>query len=328
MKKLLIPVVAIFMLLLVGCEDSDTNTATTEQQLLALLDGDDIFGLDGLDDGEAIEGDYESGLELPGTYKTLGDTIDPDSGLRIRFGRRITSVAREVEFRDTDADTAYATITRVVNGNFVIFTRDTASGDTSRWIKPFTTDFIRQVRFVRVADSDTLDWKIDALTVGVGITGTKVNIARVDWFTADGTTVLFSYGGDVINQFFSRDEIAAFTAWETLRVEVTVTNQGPEFPFNSGEGVLLHYGSGPGVKGRKAINDSGRSGDAVASDNIFTGYWRVHGPGWDNRQGRWYQHRAFRSFVDVIDFGSLYAEDEAIHSVFWALPYRSMRPDA
>ncbi len=331
MKKLLILFACLGLLLMISCEDTDQDITEgdIEQYLMALINGDETLGLDGLDDGGAIDGEYEDGLEQEGLFKVLGDTLDPGSDLRIRFGRRITNVDRDVVFTDLENDTAIGVITRTITGDFIVFTRDTATGDTTRWIKPFVTDFTRKVRFV-LTDTTTNDstggWRINALSIGVGVTGSKVDISKLEFYTPDGAEPIYSYEGDVTDLFIARAEIPAFQAWHAVRTEVSVTNTGPEFPFNSGEAVMLHYGRGRGHKGRRLINDMGVFGDTTALDNIFTGLWRVHGPGRHPQNDQPYQRRVFRGFVDVVDLGTLYAEDEAVHSVFWALPYRSIRP--
>lgn len=330
MKKLLILITCLSLLLLISCEDTEQDIVESdiEQYLMVLINGDGSLGLDGLDDGDAIDGEYEDGLEQQGLFKVLGDTLDPGSDLRIRFGRRITNIDRDIVFTDLEDDTAIGVITRTITGDFIIFARDTATGDTTHWVKPFVTDFTRKVRFV-LTDTTTNDstggWRINAISIGVGVTGSKVDISKLEFFTPDGTEPIYSYESDVTDLYIPRDEIPTFLAWHAVRTEVSVTNIGPEFPFNSGEAVMLHYGHGRGYKGRRLINDMGVFPD-TAPDNIFTGLWRVHGPGRHPQNNQSYQRRVFRGFVDVVDLGTLYAEDEAVHSVFWALPYRSIRP--
>ncbi|NQU28777.1 MAG: hypothetical protein HQ528_10845, partial [Candidatus Marinimicrobia bacterium] len=310
------------------CEDTNVESTNIEQTLLSLIDADEALGLDGFDDGDAIEGDYESGLEQEGFFKMLADSIDPESGIRIRYGKRITGVVREVEFTDLGNDTIIGVITKTISGNFIIVALDTADDDTIFWNKTFTTDFIRKVRFVQIdtVSSDSTDgWRINALTVGVGVTGNKVDIEKIEFFRPDGAVPLYSFEGDVTSLFIARDEIPTFEAWRSIRIEVTVTNSGPEFPFRSGETVALHYGHQRGQKGRRMMNDMGLFADGTALDNVFSALWLVHGPGRNPQNDQPLQRRTFRGFADVIDFGTLYSEDDAVNSVFWALPYRSMR---
>ncbi len=328
MKKNIYFFIFASLLLIIGCEDANVETTNIEQTLLSLIDGDDALGLDGFDDGDAIEGDYESGLEQEGLYKILGDTLDPESDIRIRFGKWITGVIRDVEFTDLDSDTVIGTITKTITGFFKIVALDTINDDTTVWVKDFTTDFVRKVRFVQVdtVASDSSDgWRINAISIGVGITGNKVDIEKIEYFIPDGAVPLYSFEGDVTNHFIARDEIPTFDAWRNIRTEVTITNSGPEFPFLSGEAVALHYGHKRGQKGRRIMNDMGLFFDTTALDNVFTTLWRVHGPGRHPQDNQPLQRRTFRGFADVIDFGSLYSEDDAVHSVFWALPYRSLR---
>jgi len=327
MKRIL--TLFIVLLFVFGCEDTTTpDVSDLELQLWALITADTTLSLDVLNDGSAIAGDYEDGLDQTGLMRALGDTLDPESGLRICFGRRLNTITVYAVFDDLDNDTILAEITRTLTGDFIIVARDTVSGDTLRWEKPFTTDFQRRVRFVcdtTTAEDDSAAWRIDALTVGVGVTGSKVDITSLAFFTENGVEPLYAYTGNVLDTFIPRDELPEFPAWQPLRVEVTVTNAGPEFPYRSGEGVSLHYGLGPGQKGRRIINDAGVGADLTASDNVFTGLWLVHGPGRNPQNNQPYQRRLFCGFADVLDFGTLFAEDETVHSVFWALPYRSVR---
>ncbi len=323
MRKLSILIMIFALFITWGCEDSGQDVVNIETQLLRLIDSDETLSLDGLDDGEAVEGDYESGLDQPGNYKVLGDTLDPESGLRVRVGRMITGVDRTVEFSDTEADTIYGTVTRTVSGYYLISYLDTTLSERQVWEKPFTSDFQRKVRFIAndtPDDTTDNDYKINAVSIGIGVTGSKVDIVKLDIFDADNSVLLYSFEGDLLNQFIDRESLSTFDAWNELRVEVTVTNLGPEFDHNSGEAVMLHYGLNRISKGRRTLNDMGEDPDVTALDNVFTGYWFTHGPGLNGAMQR-HRQRNFRSFVDVVDLASIFTEDEAVHSVNWAIPY-------
>ncbi len=332
MKKITAMIIGISILLFTGCEntqDKVTSSETSvEQILLALIDGDESLSLDGFADDDAIEGEYEEGLEFDDLGKVLTDTLTPSDSIRIKLGRRILNVDREVIFTDLDNDTAYGEIIKTITGSLHIKIKNRVTGDTTSWVKPFTTDFIRKVRFVQgdsAATDSTDGWVVDAISLGVGITGNKVNILKLEIFALDGADPVFTFEGDVANQFISRHDIPTFAARTFLRTEVTVSNSGPEFPFNSGEMVSLHYGINRRYKARRILNDVGYGLDETVSDNIFTGKWRINGPGRRPDNDQPYQRRKFRSFFDVVDYGTIFAQDEAVHSVFWTLPYRSVR---
>ena len=112
----------------IGCESvEDQNIASIEAELLQVLDRDDALGLDGLDDQNAMESDYDEGMELDGGLAKIAiDTLWPGGEYRIRFGRRIIDHNREVEFV-IEGDTAIGNISFTVDGEFRILAIDTAT---------------------------------------------------------------------------------------------------------------------------------------------------------------------------------------------------------
>ena len=52
-----------------------------EIELLRLLDEDSATGLDGFDDGGLVDLEYDTGLELFGLSRTLGDTLNYGEGV-------------------------------------------------------------------------------------------------------------------------------------------------------------------------------------------------------------------------------------------------------
>lgn len=314
-------------LMIVACENRITDSSNTEAELMQLLDEDEALAFDGLNDGGAVDIEYEEGLETDGAAKTMIDTLWPkQDDYRIRFGRRITNVETLVDF-DIDEDNGVATadVNRTINGEFIVVALDTAYTVVDSFVKPFESVFTRKVRFVRddggESSAERKRWRVDAFTIGAGGAGSKVAITQIRVFTRNDSIADYTFTADQVGDLFiTRDSIPTFYAWQPIRVEVTVENAGPEFPYLSGEGVMQHYGRNRRYKARKIMYDNGRWGDATANDNVFTRVWRVHGPG----IGR--QQRVFRSFFDVIDFGTLYAEEESVNTAVWVLPYRSVRP--
>lgn len=325
MKKALYLLIGIG-LLAVGCDNTTGTTDTTEieNDLSQLLDSDELIAFVGFDDDGVYDMDYTSGIEEDGGIaRILADTLWPDNDeYRIRFGRTKDSLSRVVEWEiDEENGIAYAHISRTVSGKLRVVAIDSNYAVVDSFVKPFESVFNQSVRFTKNDNENGHPWVVDAFTIGHGKTGDKVGIQHIAVFRPNSTTADYSYGlNDLGEVYIPRDSIPAFTFRAPVRVELTVTNTGPEFPYKSGEAVLLQYGRGRHEKGRRKLSDNGVWPDETANDNVFTRIWPIHGP------GHGHQQRVFMAWFDVIDFGTLFAEDEAVHSESWRIPYRSVRP--
>ena len=316
----------------IGCESvEDQNIASIEAELLQVLDRDDALGLDGLDDQNAMESDYDEGMELDGGLAKIAiDTLWPGGEYRIRFGRRIIDHNREVEFV-IEGDTAIGNISFTVDGEFRILAIDTATHEVvDSVIKSFTSVFNRKVRFVQYEtpnNPDSSAWRVNAFTIGMGGSGDKVSISSMSIYSVDFQNdwemgeLLYSFNADEAGDLFlSREDLPTFFFRQPIILEVEVENLGPEFPQGSGEWTHFHYARNRFMKGRRHLNDTARYPDATENVNTFSAIWRVHGPGWGHN------HRIFRGFFDVLDMSSVFVEDDDIHTTVWWLPYRVSRP--
>jgi len=341
--KILYNIILLAFILFIGCADVEQNNEEYDKnELLRILDEDDALGMDGFDDGGLIDLDYDTGLEVFGLGRTLGDTLSYGEGYRIRFGRQITNRERTVEFT-IDGDTAIGVVSYLINGVFMAEARDTSTMETIDSIgfsKDFTSTMNRKVKYVRVDDSNSPEgytWKIIALTPLYGGAGDKVSITSIYIYelelSVDESTglsgeegdLLFSVASDGIGDLYmERDNLPTFNSFEYYVVKVVVENNGPEYAIDSvgvGEWVMLRYGRSANQRGRRRVNDLGYGMDASANDNTHTGVWRMHGPG----IGR--DSRVFRSFFSTIDLATLFTEDGGYNSTTWSLPYRSQRPE-
>ncbi|RMF07539.1 MAG: hypothetical protein D6762_07365, partial [Candidatus Neomarinimicrobiota bacterium] len=271
---------------------------------------------------------YEVGLEDPGLAKVLSDTLWPHTDqYMLRFGRQITDRTLNVDFDIQEAEgIAYAHVTRTVQGLFRVLALDSNEVVVDSLVKPFESTFTRHIRFVeRPVVDDSVDygggqgphWRVDAMTIGDGLTGTKVALEEIRIYSLGSDAPLLVIPADGIDTtYYNRRDMPVFGAGDWVRVEVDVSNTGPEFPLGSGERVFYHYGWNRFHKSRHALIDGDDSGNY---DNTFVGIWRVPGPGMGHN------HRTFRGFFDVIDMGTLFAADEAVHNEIWTLPFRSHR---
>ncbi|MFQ6613646.1 MAG: hypothetical protein ACE5D1_02275 [Fidelibacterota bacterium] len=313
---------------IIGCDTNTSSQDAIETELMQLIQADETLQLEGLEDNGITDLDYESGLETDGLAKILGDTLWPNTDqYRLRFGRQITDRTINVDFDIQESEgLAFAHVTRTVQGIFRVIAVDSTDAIVDSLVKPFESIFQRHIRFIqRDINTDSVDfgqghgrhWRVDAMTIGDGITGSKVALQEIRVYTmASDTALLTITADDIGTTYFGRDELPNFVPGQIIHVEADVTNLGPEFPLRSGERVFYHYGRDRFHKGRKALIDEDDSGNY---DNTFVAFWRVPGPGIGMN------HRVFRGFFDVIDLGTLFAEDETVHNEIWTVPFRSHR---
>jgi hypothetical protein len=338
--KYIYTITLLLMFISIGCVDIDQDEDYDKSELLKILDEDDAAGIDGFDDGGLLDLDYDMGLELIGSGRTLGDTLAYGEGYRIRFGRQITDRERTVDFT-IDGDTAIGVVNYMINGVFMAQAKDTSTMeviDSIGFSKEFSSTMTRKVKYARVDNSNNPDgysWRIIALTPLTGGAGDKVSITSVEVYDlnlsvtgeqlAEEGELIYSISSDGIEDLYmDRETLPTFTSFNSVIVKVTVENTGPEYSIDTlgvGEWAMVRYGRSAAQRGRRRLNDYGAGIDSDANDNIHTGVWRVHGPGIGQNS------RVFRSFFSTIDLATLFTEDGGYNSVTWSLPYRSQRPD-
>ena len=338
--KYIYTITLLLMFISIGCVDIDQDEDYDKSELLRILDEDDAAGIDGFDDGGLLDLDYDMGLELVGSGRTLGDTLAYGEGYRIRFGRQITDRERTVDFT-IDGDTAIGVVNYMINGVFMAQAKDTSTMeviDSIGFSKEFSSTMTRKVKYARVDNSNNPDgysWRIIALTPLAGGAGDKVSITSVEVYDlnlsvtgeqlAEEGELIYSISSDGIEDLYmDRETLPTFTSFNSVIVKVTVENTGPEYSIDTlgvGEWAMVRYGRSAAQRGRRRLNDYGAGIDSDANDNIHTGVWRVHGPGIGQNS------RVFRSFFSTIDLATLFTEDGGYNSVTWSLPYRSQRPD-
>jgi hypothetical protein len=270
-----------------------------------------------------MDEEYSDGLDIDGGMKTMADTLWPHSGYRLRFGRHITDRERTFTF-DVQDDTAYAEMHRSMSGNFYVIAFDSNHTMVDSFVKAFSEEIERRVRFVRTDSSSNRPWRIEGITIGFGGAGNKVRITGLSFYTLSGTDALYNYTADNASEvFIPRNDLPVFNPGDTLRIELTVENDDPVFDMgniDSGERVAMHYGRGRGERARRRLNDAGVFGDVAADDNVFTKLWRAH----TIRPN--HQARVFNMHYDLIDNATLFISDGGYNTAVWSLPYRIIRP--
>jgi hypothetical protein len=331
MKKIFLVTIST-LVLFIGCMDDSSDN--TESLLIALLDADDVAGVDGYEtDGDDAELDHEFGLETDGMGRIMTDTLAFGEGYRIRFGRHITDRNRTVEF-DINGDTAIGLVTYAITGELFVKAFDTTDHtqiDSISFSKEFTSTFVRKVRFVQYENDSNPDgyvWRVNALTPMVGGSGDKISISSLAVYalsdSLDQGDLVYSFEANSIGDLFiDREALPTFTAFSPYLIEVTVENAGPELTMDSsgvGEWVFKNYGRSRNMRGRKFLNDRGGFLDAVMNDNIHTGGWRAHGP------GTGFIRSGFRSFFETVDLATIFVDDGGYNTAVWSIPYRVERP--
>ena len=317
---------AALSLILAGCE----NTELSDQEVIEaaleqmILDSDNL-GMDEFDDGGALDEEFGD-IADDGLMRNMDDYYPADS-LRFRFGRRVTSHSRTITHEFMGDTLVISTIDHTVSGDFITVIFDTTGAFVDSFSKPFDITALRKVKFERIDGSkdQMRNWQLAGLTPLVSSGGDKIAIDSVKFVGVDGT-VLFNLESDGITDFFiAPADIPQFSSGDSVTVLLYVTNTGPEYDWESGEGANLRTGRGRRSdfghlhQRRRLFDDGENGGDAVANDNEFTRVWRMHLPGWGH------EHRVFKLFLDVIDYETLFSSEGSYNAALWGFPYKTVR---
>lgn len=329
MRKLLF-FLPLTILLISSCEDK--NQFDLETELINLLNSDDILGIDGFATNGDVDLDYETGLETQGIFRVLSDTLLYEEGYKIQFGRRIIDRSRIVEFEISN-DTAIGLVNYNINGVLNVKSFDTTNNiqiDSMSFSKDFSTTLSRKVRFIQMDNPnnpDGNDWVINGYTPLVGGSGDKVSISSISIYeitdAMEKGALLYKFLENGIEDLFiNRDSIPIFNTYLPYLIEVSINNSGPELTIDStnvSEWVFKNYGRRFNMRGRKHLKDNGLIMDSTMNDNIHTGGWRAHGPGFGLQQ------RSFRSFFEIVDLATIFVRDEGYNTSIWSIPYKIQR---
>lgn len=319
MRKILVWSSSALLLLVLaaGCDSVEMPTVSDEvlQEALAfLLDADEAFSIDGLADSELVEDNLLGKVVLS---KAASDTLWRDEHRTIRWGRSITDHSREISFSRVGDDTVLVTVVRTVVGQLRAEAWDLVDSTlvlVDSLVKDISLATTRKVRFIRADDTGRPkeDWRIDGMTPIFGKAGSKVALDNIA-IAVPGFTSFSISSDDILDAYFTRDDLPAFLASSLMKMTVVVSNTGPVFPIASGERVTVRFGR-PGFKaGKVRLNDLGWNVDEVANDDQYTGVWYVHDAPTEPR--------VFHLFLDVMDLGSLFVAGETYHTEFVGIPY-------
>jgi len=274
---------------------------TAEEAILALIAGtDSLEGLDGLDDGGAVNiSSSNSGSFL----KSTGDTIQP-----VRIGRRIDSKSFERSVEIIGDSIAIVTSIGTISGDFIIIylSTDTSSFDTVA--KPFSMEMTRKIKLRRIGDGEIrrLNWRIVGITPVVGGTiNSTLDFQSFKMISESGDSLIIT---DPLNTFYSWIDLPAFEPGDSVNVFLSLTNSSA---FDD-ELVLLHHGARSRFdKGRRQLHDDGTGVDEVADDNIYSNSFPTRSTRGRMRHG----------FVDALDWGTVFDLDGPVNMKVWGMPY-------
>ncbi|MBL7074731.1 hypothetical protein ISS37_05790 [candidate division KSB1 bacterium] len=305
-------ILAFFAFFWGGCSESTQEEVDDEAAITELVEGllaDDslnIFYDEGIVDDEAVEPEFEdSTLE-----KGIGGAQLDSAILTVRFGRR-GQIRRESISVEVQGDTAYVTLVRSFNGQFLIVAVDTVD---SHFVfqKDMYNHLTRRLRFVRVGNSPNPreNWAFRGVSLSedfsVDPNPNQVEILHLEIYRCregDPDSLLLSVD-DPLNTFLPpRFGVPRFFWRDTVKVFVIMADTDPKVG-------LLHYRHSPRFRARRRLNDAGFYPDAIAGDGIYSGLWEVR------RMGRFYAR------FDFLDHRTVYDDTEPYDSNIWGVPYR------
>ena len=281
--KLSSAVLILFFAAFIGCKNSPTASAvntepTTDKAALEKI---------------TLEDSSLSSFELNYNEEGMMDMMSPmrlgkttSEIFPVKVGRKITSVTRTFTITQLSDTTAEGNLVLVFTGNLLIgVTKDTSVKSIDTVIsKPFVTTVERNVKFVKVANTDypRLNWRISASSLTKGGTNSdNISIKRITVYVPSGDTISIT---DPLNYYLSHGlgrmkQIPIVSKNQDVTVEVEVHSA-----YASEDFVSLTYGAAFNYKMNRAkrkfvlVSDDGQ-GNKVYSQtyraNPFMGYYHA-----------------------------------------------------
>lgn len=298
---LLLAAVALFV---VGCQNDVVGPAVGEKDLQAikeLIASEPLFTSDReiLNDGDAV------------SFSILGKTTAPIYPMG--WGRRITSVSREVTFDQVSDTVVVATITHTLTGEVKIRAKYSLS-DTSFTLitKPFTEQTVRKVKFYRVrrTDDPKRNWQPREVSGTAGGTqNANVVINRLEVIVGTDTLVITN----PIDYFlklgkFGGREVPVLGASTPIKVRVSITSTETDTDF-----VSLHR---PGMMMMGLLRPALIRMQLVQQTQVGSSYERVYEHSWTGHfPGK------HHIFVSALTRPSLFDDVAPFSTKLWGVPY-------
>lgn len=295
-----------------SCGENTGTTLTADQEAIQSdieQDADEIYGLD-------IMGEDDPSIFSKPT--STSEAIDP-----IAYGRRLRNhqVERrslEVEVSE-DRQTAIATISFLLRGQFVIRDRDTSTNTKGIYLKPFEHLMQRKATFERNPDTLAVrKWLRTSVTPAYGISknGTMSLTADIHMTVthADQSVSNYTISSDPLTTFFNNETVPTIVPGDMVKAEVAIANaDAADAPYG-----IFHRGrhAQPLSLLKQLFNDNGENGDAVASDGVYTTQWTVQNNG------------VMGYHLGVIDFftrSTIFDDTLPYNSLVVAFPYNKLQ---
>lgn len=306
-KSLFGVITGLFVLFLIGCQDSvtDPHTEPTTDKEAMMKIAEEDSSLQSFDEvyNEEDLMDYGLGKVQAEIYP-------------FRIGHKVRLVNRNlnVEIR---GDTAYGKLTNTYEGVLLISASyDSAATEPDTVVqKPFTAVVTRNLIFVKVGHSDRpyRNWKLAAISLPEGgALSPNIEIAKITIFLPSGDTIVV----ESPNDYYLARHHAWWLRWrdipiiprdESVLVRVEILSAYEEEDF-----VTVTFG-----KNRFHGNRYKKRFELVSSTPIFGGYekvyeqtFRTHGfPGF------------FHAIVNAFPKQVIYDDAAPVESSMWGIPY-------
>jgi len=291
------------VLLTVGCKKSTEPegvfTDADKAEIPSSIESDPLFAGD------------DNSLNDDGAGMTMGKTETPI--LPRAWGRRITSVTRNVSYDNQNDTTVVATVNVTIIGNIIIRAKYQPSDTLSTFTKPFTEALTRIIKLYRNKSNLGRRWvSREVSAVKGGTQGSLVAITQIRVFMGNDTLTIT----DPLNYFlklgkFGGREIPTLLAsfLQPIRVQVSVTSADPDTDL-----VALHrpYFALSAGKFKPATERMIMISQTISGST----YTRVYEKSWVGLlPGR---HHVF---VSALTRSSIFDDQAAFSSQLWGLPY-------
>jgi hypothetical protein len=312
MKHLHLLVLFALFVALVGCSKDDVvTTPTTDAQAIEEM----LTSVDSVAEfSESDEATISDPDEMDWAKYGFSTTTTPVKVFR--WGRRVTSVDRNVTVTHLGDTMAIALLTKVFHGNLVIAASydDTAHHADTVIRKPFHERVQRKVIFSRIANSDNprRNWKPIAISlVAGGAVPDTVNlftIEKLEVFAPADTYTVTNPLNTWLRLGNHHDHVPVVRHNDTIIVRLTVVSSD-----DSAEAVALRWAAEQGHF-RERVR-------LVSETAVVGGYERVY-------ERAFRAHLPFGRFVgrynvvlDVHSWGSLNDDAMSVSNRMWGFPY-------
>ncbi len=225
----------------------------------------------------------------------------------------IDSGSRTVEFERSGDTLVVATLTRTLNGRFLIAAAysDTASFPDTLIQKPFSSSATRKIQFIRIGRyrEHYRNWRPLAISLVEGgtdsgeseITGLRLELPNDRTIEVESPTDYYLY----FDQLFQ--SIPVFRPGDLIRLDVTVTSVSAEPDM-----VVIRYGAGrTGLRRHRVpLTLVSESQEGNLYVRVYAITWWAHA-----HLGR------FNAHVGAVTAGTLFDDEAAVSTSFWGVPY-------